>query len=483
MKTEPLPLRVPGASAAGTHEVRAPFDDALIARVEVGGPATVEQALANAADAFADRAQWLSAELRIAILEKTAASMRDEAEELALQAAREGGKPLTDSRVEVARAIDGMKSCVEHLRTQHGREVPMNLNAASAGHLAVTRHYPVGPVVAISAFNHPLNLIVHQVAPAVAVGCPFIVKPALETPLSCLRFVNLLHEAGLPAAWGQALPLADNDLAEKLATDPRVAFLSFIGSAKVGWKLRSRLAPGTRCALEHGGTAPAIVAADADIDVIVPLLAKASFYHAGQVCVSTQRIYAEKRVARKLAEQLAQTARELKIGDPADEQIEVGPLIRAREVGRVDEWVRAAVAGGAEKLCGGERVGRQGYAGTVLFNPPPDARVTREEIFGPVVCVYPYEELDEAIARANDSPFAFQAAVFTNDLNTALRAYDRLEAAAVMINQHTAFRVDWMPFAGLKQSGHGIGGIPHTMADMQVEKLLVLKSPSLNRGN
>ncbi len=482
MKTETLPLLVPGADAAGSHEVRAPFDDALIARVEVGGPASVEQALANAAHVFADRAQWLTAERRIAILEKAAARMRDEAEGLALQAAREGGKPLTDSRVEVARALDGMKSCVEHLRTQHGREVPMNLNAASTGHLAVTRHYPVGPVVAISAFNHPLNLIVHQVAPAVAVGCPFIVKPALETPLSCLRFVHLLHEAGLPAAWGQALPLAENELAERLATDPRVAFLSFIGSAKVGWKLRSRLAPGTRCALEHGGTAPAIVAADAELDVIVPLLAKASFYHAGQVCVSTQRIYAERSIARKLGEALAQSARALKIGDPAEATTEVGPLIRAREVDRVDEWVREAVAGGAEMLCGGERVGRQGYAGTVLFNPPATARVTSEEIFGPVVCVYPYDDLDEALTRANDSPFAFQAAVFTQRLDVALRAYDRLEAAAVMVNQHTAFRVDWMPFAGLKQSGHGIGGIPYTMGDMQVEKLLVLKSPALNRG-
>jgi acyl-CoA reductase-like NAD-dependent aldehyde dehydrogenase len=358
----------------------------------------------------------------------------------------------------------------------------MGGTAAGAGRLAFTRREPIGPVVAVSAFNHPLNLIVHQAAAAVAAGCPVVVKPADDTPLSCLRFVELLREAGLPPAWCQMLladTLAD---AERLVTDPRVAFFSFIGSAKVGWMLRSRLAPGTRCALEHGGAAPLFVAPDADLDLAVPAVAKGGFYHAGQVCVSVQRVYAHRSVARAFAERLAAAADAQPIGDPTMPQTEVGPLIRPAEVERVRDWVEEAVAAGAERLAGGAPLSASCYPCTVLFDPPADARVSTLEIFGPVVCVYPYDALDEAIARANALPFAFQAAVFTRDLDTALRVYARAAASAVMINDHTAFRVDGMPFAGLRQSGLGVGGIGHSIADMQVEKMMVVKSGELGLG-
>jgi acyl-CoA reductase-like NAD-dependent aldehyde dehydrogenase len=369
-----------------------------------------------------------------------------------------------------------------HLRTQSGTEIPMDLNAASAGRLAFTRHEPIGPVVAFSAFNHPLNLIVHQAAAAVAAGCPVVVKPADDTPLSCLRFVELLREAGLPPAWCQMLladTLAD---AERLVTDPRVAFFSFIGSAKVGWMLRSKLAPGARCALEHGGAAPLFVAPDADLDLAVPAVAKGGFYHAGQVCVSVQRVYAHRSVAREFAERLAAAADAQTIGDPTLPGTEVGPLIRPAEVERVRDWVEEAVTAGAERLAGGAPLSASCYPCTVLFDPPADAKVSTLEIFGPVVCVYPYDALDEAIARANALPFAFQAAVFTRDLDTALRVYARVAASAVMINDHTAFRVDGMPFAGLRQSGLGVGGIGHSIADMQVEKMMVVKSGELGLG-
>jgi len=355
----------------------------------------------------------------------------------------------------------------------------MNLNAASAGRLAFTQHEPVGVVVAFSAFNHPLNLIAHQVAPAVAAGCPVIVKPAEATPLSCMLFVAILRDAGLPDEWCQALLTTDLDLAGSLATDRRVGFFSFIGSARVGWTLRSRLSPGTRCALEHGGAAPVIVAGDADLDSALPLLAKAGFYHAGQVCVSVQRVFAEQRIARELAQRLADAAQGLRVGDPTRPDTEVGPLIRQSEVLRVDEWVQEAIRGGADRLCGGEVISAGCYAPTVLFDPPADSRVSTQEIFGPVVCVYPFDQIDRAIARANELPSAFQAAVFTRDLDTALRAARRLDASAVMINEHTAFRVDWMPFAGLRESGLGIGGIPYTMKEMQIEKMTVIRSGEL----
>ena len=268
------------------------------------------------------------------------------------------------------------------------------------------------------------------------------------------------------------------EVAEKLVTDSRVGFFSFIGSAKVGWMLRSKLAPGTRCALEHGGAAPVVVAEDADLSDAIPILAKGGFYHAGQVCVSVQRVFVHESLAQTLAEQLATTAAALVTGDPAEEATEVGPLIRSGEVDRVESWVNEAVAQGATLLTGGQRISDSLYAPTVLFNPPGDALVSQREIFGPVVCVYSYQDIDEAIQRANSLPVAFQAAVFTESINTAMYASQQLDASAVMVNDHTAFRVDWMPFAGLKESGHGVGGIPYSYEEMQVEKMIAIKIKS-----
>jgi len=477
---EHFPLMVPGATPSGEpREIEAPFDRSVIATIDQGDADAVECALHAAASLFENRDAWLSPARRIEILNDTAAIMTDRREALAVEAAREGGKPLMDSLVEVDRAIDGVRLCVETLRTQGGGEIPMNLNAASAGRIAYTRIEPAGVVVAFSAFNHPLNLIVHQVCPAVAAGCPVIVKPAEATPLSCMRIVGILREAGLPDRWAQAMLTTGHEVSAALVNDERVAFFTFIGSGRVGWMLRSQLAPGTRCALEHGGAAPVIVAADADIENTLPLLTKGGFYHAGQVCVSVQRVFAHGSVVRSVAEGLAGLAVELKVGDPVKPDTEVGPLIRPAEVQRVDEWVQEATDEGAELLCGGRPVSDTCYAPTVLLNPPENARVSNAEIFGPVVCVYDFDDIDDAIDRANALPFAFQSSVFTRDIDTAIRVSQRLAASAVMINDHTAFRVDWMPFAGLRQSGLGIGGIPYTMDDMQVEKLVVIRSPHL----
>ena len=466
-------IMVPGAQAIGKKEVCAPFDGKTIATIDVGGAAAIEKALATAHALYRDRDAWLPPVKRIAILKKAASIMEARAEELALEAAREGGKPLVDSRVEVARAIDGVANCAELLRSEAGHVIPMNINAASAGRVAFTQREPIGVVVALSAFNHPVNLVVHQVGPAIAAGCPVIVKPARDTPLSCMRVVAILHEAGLPAAWCQSLVPESTELATGLATNARVAFLSFIGSARVGWMLRSKLAPGARCALEHGGVAPAIVAADADLDVAIPKLLKGGFYHAGQVCVSVQRIYVQRAIADKVAQRLVEGARKLKVGDPTLPDTEVGPLIRHAELERIDGWIKEAVQGGAKLLCGGKAISDSCYEPTVLFEPSDDARISREEVFGPVVCVYPYDELDHAIARANALRVSFQSAIFTTSYATAMRAYARLDASAVMVNDHTAFRVDWMPFAGLRESGYGVGGIPYTFREMQIDKMFV----------
>lgn len=435
---------------------------------------------------FADR--WLDAAVglhqdrencppgyeRIAVLEKAASLMRERFDTLAHLIADEGGKPIVDARIEVERAIDGVRLAAREVANLHGREIPMDLTAAGAGRMAFTMREPIGPVVAVSAFNHPLNLVVHQVAPAVAVGCPVIVKPADDTPLSANAFIDILREAGLPEERCALCP-CDIPTAEQLVTDPRVAFFSFIGSARVGWMLRSKLAPGTRFALEHGGAAPVIVDETADIGSMIPLLLKGGFYHAGQVCVSVQRVFAPRGLAGDVAESLADGASRLVVGNAVEEGTEVGPLIRTREVDRVADWVSEAAEGGGRILCGGRKLGETAYAPTVVLDPPVSVRLSSEEIFGPVVAVYAYEDLDDAIERANALPYAFQAAAFTRRLDTATKLIRALDATAVMINDHSAFRVDWMPFAGRRLSGHGTGGIGYTMNDMTQDKMAIIK--------
>jgi len=459
--------------------VNAAFDGTQIAQLPCDDIAAAEEALATAYKLFRDRRTWLPIPDRVDILRRAGDIMRARIEELTLQAAREGGKPYTDSKIELRRAIDGVDNCIEVLRADGGEVIPMGINKPSAGRVAFTRREPIGVVVAVSAFNHPMNLIVHQVAPGVAAGCPVIVKPAPDTPLSGKAFVEILHEAGLPPEWCQLIITDQIDVAEKLVTDERVGIFSFIGSARVGWMLRSKLAHGTRAALEHGGAAPVIVAADADLDDAVPRMVKGGFYHAGQVCVSVQRVFAHADIARSLAEQIAQQAGALIVGDPTSPKTEIGPLIRPGEVTRVGEWVKEAIDGGGECLTGGKAISETCYAPTVLYDPPAKVRVSTSEIFGPVVCIFPFTDMDEALKRANALPYAFQAAVFTRDIETATQAYAGLDASAVMVNDHTAFRVDWMPFAGLRQSGLGVGGIPHTFDEMTIQKMMVLRSDRL----
>ena len=462
-----------------TLEVTNPFDHSRVGEVPVIGWDKVDDMLETASKAFLDKGQRLSLARRMEILENAAGIMQQRFDELALLIASEGGKPLIDARVEVTRAIDGLKLCQHELTHLTGSEIPMNLNAASAGRAAFTFREPIGPVVAISAFNHPLNLIVHQVAPAVAVGCPVIVKPADDTPLSALAFVEILHQAGLPETLCQFV-VTDLATAEKLVTDSRVAFFSFIGSSKVGWMLRSKLAAGTRCALEHGGAAPVIIDESADMRSMIPSLVKGGFYHAGQVCVSVQRVFAPRTIATDVARAIADAAEKLIVGNAINADTEVGPLIRPAEVTRVEQWVDEAVDGAAQVFCGAHKLGETTYAPTVLLDPPELAKVSTQEIFGPVVCVYGYDNLDAALLQANSLPFAFQAACFSNRLDTALKCVQQLDASAVMVNDHTAFRVDWMPFAGRRQSGYGTGGIGHSMHDMTQEKMMLLNGFSAN---
>lgn len=456
-----------------TLKVTSPFDGHLIKEIPLMDEKQVEGLLATAHTLFNDRSKWLPKHQRIDILEKTAQIMSTRVEELTKIAAEEGGKPYSDSKVEVLRAINGVKLAAEHIGQIKGGEIPMGMTPASVNRMAFTFREPIGVVVSISAFNHPLNLAVHQTVPAIAVGAPVIIKPASSTPLSALNFAEILYEAGLPKDWCR-VAVCKSNLAEKLATDQRVNFFSFIGSSKIGWYLQSKLSPGTRSALEHGGVAPVIIEKDTDLERALPMLVKGGYYHAGQVCVSVQKVFVHEDIVAKFTEKYTKMASSLNVGDPLDPKTEVGPIIDPYELERIENWVDEAKNKGAKILCGGKRLSGSTYAPTVIYNPPDDAMVSKDEVFGPVVCIYPYKNRSEAIDKANSLDVAFQAAVYTKDINVAMDTVNRLNASAVMVNDHTAFRVDWMPFGGRDSSGMGIGGIPYSMHEMTREKLMVI---------
>ena len=461
-----------------TLKVFSPYDRTMIEEIPMHSESDLHRMLSRAEQLFLDRREWIPKFRRIEILENIQQLMTDRKDVIIKTATLEGGKPLKDTQVEMVRAINGVKLAIQALGNLKGEEVPMGLTAASQNRMAFTFREPIGIVASISAFNHPINLIVHQAIPAIAVGSPVIIKPALTTPLTCLLLTELFREAGLPQGWCEPL-ICDNEVAEMLATSSRIGFMSFIGSAKVGWQLRSRLSPGTRCALEHGGAAPVIVEPDADINSMVPALVKGGFYHAGQVCVSVQRVFVHEAIQETVLEEMIRQTYEVITGDPMLESTGSGPLILPKEVDRVESWVQEAADLGGKILCGGKRISETCFEPTLILNPPDHARVSVNEVFGPVVCVYTYSDRQEAIQRANSIPYHFQAAVFTKNIDNAMECIYGLNASTVLVNDHTAFRVDWMPFAGRDQSGLGIGSIPHTMLDMSREKMLVIKSDRL----
>jgi acyl-CoA reductase-like NAD-dependent aldehyde dehydrogenase len=456
-------------------EVVNPSSAEVLAQLDTDDCSSALGKIKAAKGLFGDRSRQLKRHERTAILEKLAVAIELDHENFAITIAQEGGKPLMDARVEVTRAIAGIKMAVAAVNEYRGKVIPLGHQAASADRLNFTEVFPRGVVLAFSAFNHPLNLIIHQIIPAFATGCPCVVKPAPDTPLSCLRLIEAMYEAGVPQDYIQAVITPDLDVASALVQSADIAFFSFIGSAKVGWMLRSQLQPGVRCALEHGGVAPCIVAASADLNKAIPAITKGGFYHAGQVCVSTQRVYVDNSIFTDFCNQLIVAVTALKVGDATDERVQVGPLIRSQEAARVHEWVEEARSLGATVAAGGQPPEGNFYQPTLLLSPPEEAKVSGQEIFGPVVCVYPVEDLEGALSRVNIEPFAFQASIFTEHLDDVYRAYDQINASAIMVNDHTAFRDDVMPFAGLDASGLGVGGIPYTVEELQFEKMLVLK--------
>ncbi|MDX2010078.1 MAG: aldehyde dehydrogenase family protein [Myxococcaceae bacterium] len=449
-----------------------PFTQTVIDRVETDDAASLEVKVARAAAFYREHPLGLPLDVRVGVLERLRLLLRRDFDDLCVTAVTEGGKPLRDTRVEVERAIAGVGSALATLGAWAPTRV--RLETVSGAHVeAMSERRPLGVVAALSAFNHPLNLLVHQAVPALATGCPVIVKPSEKVPRTALQLEALVREAGCPEGAWQTVVTPDVGLAQALACDRRVAFVSFIGSARVGWALRSRLPPGTRCALEHGGVAPAVLLDDVDVEVAVKKVVRGAFAHAGQVCISTKRLIVPRALRVQVLESLQGEVQRLVTGDPARDETDVGPLIRPSEAERIDAWVQGAVTKGGALVAGGKRVGPSGYLPTLVADAPLDSRLWTEEAFGPVLAVRAYDTPDEAVALASHADFAFQSAVFGRDLARCRAFASRLPGSTVMVNEHTAFRTDEMPFAGLSQSGLGVGGIPYTMHDFTYERRTV----------
>jgi acyl-CoA reductase-like NAD-dependent aldehyde dehydrogenase len=450
-------------------EIRSPYSGEVVGRVPlVGGDVAREAVGAAAAAMRVPLPAWKRAE----ILDRTAALISERVETLARLMVGETGKPIVAARIEVQRAAFTYRMSAAAARTLTGEPVAIDASPLGEGKIGFTVRRPIGVVAAITPFNFPANLVAHKIAPALAAGCAVVLKPAPQTPMCGLALAELEQEAGLPPGWLNVLLGPEAEIGDVLIADERVAMITFTGSAAVGWMLRDR-APRKHVALELGNTTPAIVAADADLDLAAQRLARTAFAFSGQACTSVQRIYVQREVRDAFLARLVPLAQALKVGDPQEESTDIGPVIDERALQRIREWIEEALAGGAELLAGGELDGGL-LRPTVLGGVTPQMRVCKDEVFGPLVSVIPYEDLSEAIAACNDTNFGLQAGIFTSDIRSAFAAVDGLEFGGVIVNDSPSWRVDQMPYGGVKDSGIGKEGPASAAREMTVERLVVL---------
>ena len=451
-------------------EVRSPYDQSIVGEVSMAGPQELERAIAAAARAF-ETTRRMAAFERQRILLEIAQLIGARHEELARSMALEAGKPLKAARAEVERAVFTFTVASQEAVRIGGEYLPMDLQPPTAGRWAMVRRYPVGPIAAITPFNFPLNLVAHKIAPAIACGCTVVLKPAPQTPITALLLAEIVQKAGWPAGGLNVLPLSNEDAAA-LISDDRLKLLTFTGSSGVGWQLKAK-AGKKKVVLELGGNAAVIIHSDADLDRAADRCVAGGFSYAGQSCISVQRILVHRSVFDQFLERFLARVATLKVGDPLDDSTDLGPLIREQDAVRAESWAKEAVKAGAKLVCGGQRRGST-MQPTVLTATRPDMRVNCEEMFAPVKTVEPYDDFPGALHRANDSPYGLQAGLFTNDARLIFRAYDELEVGGVMVNEVPTFRIDHMPYGGVKNSGLGREGLRYSIEEMTEPKLLVM---------
>jgi acyl-CoA reductase-like NAD-dependent aldehyde dehydrogenase len=475
-RSAPHPIYLAGhwVTSADVLEVPDPGHPGQLAgRTYLADEAQAEEAVAAAERGF-EAMRRLPAYERSRILRSIANALEGRQEEMATLITRESGKPIRDARVEAERGALTFRIAAEEAERLTGETIPLDVGPAHAGRLGLTRRFPVGPVLGISPFNFPLNLAAHKVAPAIAAGCSIVLKPPSATPLTMLTVAEVAHEAGLPEGALSVVPMS-RELGDRLVRDDRFRLLSFTGSPAVGWRMKER-AGRKKVVLELGGNAGVIVDASADLDWALRRVRTGAFAYAGQVCISVQRLYVHRAVWDVFMERFVAGAAALLMGDPLDPATDLGPMVDAGAAARAAEWVDEAVAGGARLLLGGTPDGPW-FPPTVLVEAPASARVCSEEAFAPLVVAFPFDDFDEALAAIDDSRFGLQAGLFSNDLQHAWQAFERLEVGAVILNDVPTYRVDHMPYGGVKDSGLGREGVRFAIEDMTELRLMVVAQP------
>jgi acyl-CoA reductase-like NAD-dependent aldehyde dehydrogenase len=454
-------------------EVRSPYDDGVVGRVAVADAQLVDRAIAAAAEAFA--AGEFPQHERAAVLERAARLVADREDELTLTIAAEAGKPLKTARVEAQRCVSTLTFSAVEARKLSGETVPMEASATGEGKWGIALRVPYGVVGAITPFNFPLNLVAHKLGPALAAGNSVVLKPAGQTPMSGLSLADILVEAGVPDGWLNVVCGSGSEVGSAITGDERVRAISFTGSAGVGWRIQADQ-PRKKVNLELGSTAPLVVCEDGDWEAAADKAQIHAFSHAGQSCISIQRILLHERVYDDFAQRFVSNVESLSVGDPLDSDTDVGPLISAGDRDRVKEWIDEAASAGAEVLTGGELTddGRC-LEPTVLAEPPRDAKVWCEEIFGPVAVLTRFGSFDEAVELANDAKYGLQAGVFTRDVGVALDAGRRLEFGGVLVNEVPTFRADQMPYGGVKDSGNTREGPAYAVRELTEERFVSLQ--------
>jgi acyl-CoA reductase-like NAD-dependent aldehyde dehydrogenase len=451
------------------QEVRSPYSGEVVGRVPKAGAEETRRAI-DAAEAAMQ--EPLPAHKRAEILVRVAGALGRRHEEVARLISDEAGKPMKAAKIEASRAMSTYTFSAVEARKLAGEMVPMDASQAGEGKLAFTLRRPIGVVGAISPFNFPLNLVAHKIAPALAAGCAVVLKPAGQTPLSALLLAELETEAGLPPGWLNVLVGPASEIGDVLIADERVKAITFTGSSAVGWGLRER-APRKRVNLELGNATPLIVEADADVEAAAAATAQHGFSFAGQSCISIQRVYVQRSVYEDYLERLLPKVEQLVLGDPADEETDVGPVIDEGARDRILEWIDEARSGGGEIMTGGELEGEL-IGPTVIANASRDLKVSCEEVFGPVVTVNPYDSLDEAIELANGTRYGLQGGIFTSNVQTAFRAAHELEFGGVTVNEAPTFRADQMPYGGVKDSGNTREGPAYAVREFTEQRVVVV---------
>lgn len=473
MKSETYPLFLANRPLRTEASLRVTnkYTGETAARVSLAGEKEIIRAIESAVEAFGTLKDWPS-HRRKRVLLHVAAGIERRKEELARALAVEAGKPIKDARGEVERSLDTFTLAAEESTRVYGEHMPLDISPRAEGYEAIWKRFPIGPCSLIAPFNFPLNLVAHKVAPALAVGCSFLIKPSSRTPVTALMLGEILAETDLPEGTFSILPLTRKD-ADLLTTDDRLKLLSFTGSPEAGWALKAR-AGKKKVVLELGGNAGCIIDSDADLELTVDRLLMGAFYQSGQSCISVQRIYGHADIYDELRDKLVEGASRLKMGDPLDEDTFLGPLISEDDARRVEAWVGEAVAGGARVLVGGEREGSF-FQPTLLEGVAPDARISCREVFGPVATLDTFDDFEQALVSVNRSEYGLQAGVFTRDIHRAFRAFRTLEVGGVVVNDVPSMRVDSMPYGGVKDSGLGREGVRFAMEEMTEIRLMVLR--------